>query len=150
MKSQADDKADDIVVISSLRVMRIHNSQYTFSRRNKKKNLSGLCNLLSWAMNWWEKIFLLYPRHTKYVGVYSFRFSVRPSVRSYVCSFVRSFIRSSFPHRVKVFVKVFKTSYFEDPVMDLVHIWHDGRYRSKIFISTIPIPGVALGLRSRT
>ena len=24
----------------------------------------------------------LYPRHTKYVGVYSFRFSVRPFVRS--------------------------------------------------------------------
>ena len=28
--------------------------------------------------------------------------------------------------------------------MDFIHIWHDGRYRSKIFISTIPDPGVTL------
>ena len=27
-------------------------------------------------------------------------------------------------------VKVYKTSYFEDPLMDFIHIWHDGRYRS--------------------
>ena len=80
----------------------------------------------------------------KYVGVYSFRFSVR----SYICSFVRSFV---FPSQGQSFcVKVYKTSYFEDPLMDLVHIWHDGRYRSKIFISTIPTPGVALGSRSWT
>ena len=156
----------------------------------------------------------LYPRHTKYVGVYSFRFSVRPFVRSYVRlfvrSYVRSFVRSSFRHRVKVFalkfirphilktlwwilfiygmmvdiglkflsapssprvtlgtrsrtlnfckksqgqsfcVKVYKTSYFEDPLMDFIHIWHVGRYRSKVFISTIPTPGVTLGTRSRT
>ena len=89
----------------------------------------------------------LYPRHTKYVGVYSFRFSVRLFVRSYVCSFVRSFVctfvRSFvFPSQGQSFcVKVYKTSYFEDPLMDFVHIWHDGRYRSKVFISTIPTPG---------
>ena len=78
---------------------------------------------------------LLYPRHTRYVGVYSFRFSVR----SYVRSFVRSFV---FPSQGQSFcVKVYKTSYFEDPLMDFVHIWHDGRYRSKVFISTIPTPG---------
>ena len=29
--------------------------------------------------------------------------------------------------------------------MDSVHIWHDGRYRSKVFISTIPTPGVTWG-----
>ena len=86
----------------------------------------------------------LYPRHTKYVGVYSFRFSVRTFVRLFVRSFV-------FPSQGQSFcVKVYKTSYFEDPLMDLVHIWHDGRYRSKIFIRTIPSPGVALGSRSRT
>ena len=62
---------------------------------------------------------LLYPRHTKYVGVYSFRLSVRPFVRSYV----RLFVRSSFSHRVKVFaLKFIKTSYFEDPLMDFIHI----------------------------
>ena len=25
--------------------------------------------------------------------------------------------------------------------MDVIHIWPDGRYRSKTFISTIPTPG---------
>ena len=69
------------------------------------------------------------------MGVYSFRFSVRP----FVCLYVRSFV---FPSQGQSFcVKVYKTSYFEDPLMDLVHIWHGGRYRSKIFISTIPTPG---------
>ena len=47
-------------------------------------------------------------------------------------------------------VKVYKTSYFEDPLIDFIHIWHVGRYRSKVFISTIPTPGVTLGTRSRT
>ena len=47
-------------------------------------------------------------------------------------------------------VKVYKTRYFEDPLMDFIHIWHDGRYRSKVFISTIPIPGVTFGSRSQT
>ena len=135
-----------------------------------------------------DEFHLLYPRHTKYVGVYSFRFSVHPSVRSYVRTFVHTFVRLSFRHRVKVFalkfirphilktlwwisfifgmmvdiglkflsapsppwgwpwaqghglrifvkksqgqsfcVKVYKTSYFEDPLMDFVYIWHDGR-----------------------
>ena len=163
------------------------------------------------VVGYYHFTFLLYPRHTKYVGVYSFRFSVRPFVRSYVRSFIRSFIRMSFHHRVKVFalkfirphilkilwwisfifgmmvdiglkflsapspprvwpwgqdhrlrifikksqgqsfcVKVYKTSYFEDPSMDFVHILHDGRYRSKVFVGTIPTPGVTLGSRSRT
>ena len=86
---------------------------------------------------------LLYPRHTKYVGVYSFRFSVRPFVRTFVRSYVRSFVRSFvFPSQGQSFcVKVYKTSYFEDPLMDFDYIWHDGRYRSKVFISTIPTPG---------
>ena len=93
-------------------------------------------------------ILLLYPRHTKYVGVYSFRFSVRPFIRSYERSFVRLFI---FPSQGQVFgLKFIKTSYFEDPLMDFIHIWHDGRYRSKIFISTIPTPGVTFGSWSRT
>ena len=34
--------------------------------------------------------------------------------------------------------------------MDFIHIWHVDRYRSKVFISTIPTPGVTLGSRSRT
>ena len=63
----------------------------------------------------------LYPRHTKYVGVYSFRFSVRSFVRTFVRSYVRSFV---FPSQGQSFcVKVYKTSYFEDPLMDFVHIY---------------------------
>ena len=69
------------------------------------------------------------------MGVYSFHFSVRP----FVCTFVRLFV---FPSQGQSFcVKVYKTSYFEDPSKDFVHIWHDGRYRSKVFISTIPTRG---------
>ena len=37
----------------------------------------------------------LYPRHTKYVGVYSFRFSVRSSVHSFVRAFVRLLVTGS-------------------------------------------------------
>ena len=100
---------------------------------------------LAWKIKY--TFFLLYPRHKKYMGVYSFRFSVRLFVRSYV----RSFILFVFPSQGQSFcVKVYKTSYFEDPLMDFVHIWHDGRYRSKVFISTIPTPGMTLGSRSRT
>ena len=75
-----------------------------------------------------------------------------PFVCSSVCSFIRSFVHSFiFPSQGQSFcVKVYKTSYFEDPLMDFVYIWHDGRYRSKVFISTIPTPGVTLGSRSRT
>ena len=67
----------------------------------------------------------------------------------FIRSFVRTFVR--FRHRVKdICVKVYKTLYFEDPLKDFIHIWHDGRYRSKVFISTIPTPGVTLGSRSPT
>ena len=61
-------------------------------------------------------------------------------LRTYIVrSFVRSFV---FPSQGQSFcVKVYKTSYFEDPLMDFIHIWHDGRYRSKVFISTIPTRG---------
>ena len=82
----------------------------------------------------------IFSYHTKYVGVYSFRFSVRSFVRTFVCTFVRSFV---FPSQGQSFcVKVYKTSYFEDHLMDFIHIWHDGRYRSKVFISTIPYIGL--------
>ena len=72
--------------------------------------------------------------------VFAFLF-VRSFVRSFVCLSVTG---SSFC------VKVYKASYFEDPLMDFVHIWHGGRYRSKVFISTIPTPWVTLRSRSRT
>ena len=68
-------------------------------------------------------------------GVYSFRFTVPPFVRTSVRSFI-------FPSQGQSFcIKVYKTLYFEDPLMDFIHIWHDGRYRSKVFISTIPTLG---------
>ena len=35
--------------------------------------------------------------------------------------------------------KVFRTSLFPNPVMDLVHIWYDDRYWSKILRSIISI-----------
>ena len=63
-----------------------------------------------------------------------------PFVRTFVHLFVHSFV---FPSQGQSFcIKVYKTAYFEDPLMDFIHIWHVGRYRSKVFISTIPTPGV--------
>ena len=41
---------------------------------------------------------------------------------------------------LKFYVKVFRTSLFPNPVMDLVYIWYDDRYWSKILFSTIPTP----------
>ena len=39
---------------------------------------------------------------------------------------------------VKVFVKVFKTSLFPILITDLLHLWYDDTYWSKILRSTIP------------
>ena len=41
---------------------------------------------------------------------------------------------------VKVFVKVFKTSLFPNLTTDLIHLWYDDTYWSKILHSTIPTP----------
>ena len=41
---------------------------------------------------------------------------------------------------VKVFVKVFKTSLFPNLITDLIHLWYDDTYWSKILRSTIRIP----------
>ena len=38
------------------------------------------------------------------------------------------------------YVKVFRTSLFPNPLMDLVHVCSDDRYWSKILFSTIPTP----------
>ena len=40
---------------------------------------------------------------------------------------------------VKVFVKVSKTSLFLNLITDLIHLWYDDTYWSKILCSTIPI-----------
>ena len=39
---------------------------------------------------------------------------------------------------VNVFVKVFKTSLFPNLITDLIHLWYDDTYLSKILCSTIP------------
>ena len=41
---------------------------------------------------------------------------------------------------VKVFVKVFKTSLFPNLITDLIHLWYDDTYWTKILRSTIPNP----------
>ena len=40
--------------------------------------------------------------------------------------------------KVKVFVKVFKTSLFPNLIIDLIHLWYDDTYWSKILHSIIP------------
>ena len=39
---------------------------------------------------------------------------------------------------VKVFVKVFKTSLFPNRIMDLIQLWYDYTFWSKILRSSIP------------
>ena len=82
---------------------------------------------------------LLCPWHMKYVGVYSFHICL--FVRWFVCSCVRTLVGSSFQ---KFCIKVYKTSYFEDSLMDSIHIWPDGRYRSSFYLHH-PHPGVGEG-----
>ena len=43
---------------------------------------------------------------------------------------------------LKFYVEVFRTSLFPNPLMDLVHVWYDDRYWSKILRGTIytPVP----------
>ena len=80
----------------------------------------------------------------------------RYSYQQEICLSVRPAFETLFVHTLflslgqSFCVKFYKTSYFEDPLMDFIHIWHDGRYRSKVFISTIPTPGVTYGLRLQT
>ena len=41
---------------------------------------------------------------------------------------------------LKFYIKVFRTSLFQNPMMDLVHVWYDDRYWSKNLHSAIPTP----------
>ena len=117
-------------------------------QKNKRKNVCLLCSIPN-SQSFMTLIFELNdyyytPDIRSMWGYIVFAFPfVRSFVRTYVRSFVHTFVRLFvFPSQGQSFcVKVYKTSYFEDPLMDFVHIWHDGRYRSKVFISTIPTPG---------
>ena len=44
------------------------------------------------------------------------------------------------PQILKFYVKDFRTSLFPNSMMDLVHVWYDDEYWSKISHSTIPTP----------
>ena len=48
--------------------------------------------------------------------------------------------RHRHPQMLKFYVKVFTTSLFPNSLMDLIHIWYDDRYWSKILQGTIPTP----------
>ena len=61
----------------------------------------------------------------------------------FVHLFVRTYVRSFIlPSQGQSFcVKVYKTSYFEDPLMDFIHIWHDGRCSLKFLSAPSPPQG---------
>ena len=40
----------------------------------------------------------------------------------------------------KFYIKVFRTSLFPNPSMDLMHVWYDDEHWSKILQGTIPTP----------
>ena len=44
------------------------------------------------------------------------------------------------PQMLKFLFKVLRTSLFPNPLIDLVHVWYDDRYWSKILRGTIPTP----------
>ena len=101
----------------------------------------------------------LYSRIIKTFVKFQYSLIERSSRYSYqqgICWSVRPSVEALFVHTLflswgqSFYVKVYKTSYFEDPLMDFIHIWHDGRYSSKVFIGTIPTPGVTCRSRSRT
>ena len=75
------------------------------------------------------------------VWVYSFHFS-----------FHHTYIRSSF-HHIRGYqgqsfcIKVYKTVYYKDPLMDFIYIWHGGRYRSQVLLSAIPTLGPDLEVK---
>ena len=113
---------------------------FTLHRRNAAWPpwLFQLPVIIASNFTYWKVII---PPTYEVCGVYSFRCSVRPFVRTFVCSFV-------FPSQGQSSsVKVYKTSYFEDPLIDFVHIWYDGRYRSKVFYQHHPHPGGDLGVK---
>ena len=62
-------------------------------------------------------------------------------------SAVESAFQSPIPNGSKFYVNVYKTLYYEDPLIDFIHIWPDGRYRSKVFISTDPTPGDSFAVK---
>ena len=48
---------------------------------------------------------------------------------------------------LKFCVKGFKISYFLNPCMDLLYVWYDNRYWSKILFGTIPTPAYVLKVK---
>ena len=57
---------------------------------------------------------------------------------SYCTTLGVSKVLASASTNVKVFFKVFKTSLFPKLITDLIHLWYDYTYWSKILRSTIP------------
>ena len=50
---------------------------------------------------------------------------------------------------LKFYVKLFRTSLFPNPMMDLVNVWYDDGYCSKILQSTVPTPIHDLKVKDR-
>ena len=48
---------------------------------------------------------------------------------------------------LQICVEVFKIFLFLNPCMDLLYIWHDNRYWSKIIFGTIPITAYDLEVK---
>ena len=59
------------------------------------------------------------------------------------------YVCSSFHHiRGESFcIKVYETLYYKDPLMDFIYILHDGKCRSKVLLSAIPITGPDLEVK---
>ena len=49
--------------------------------------------------------------------------------------------------KFKFYINVFKKLSFPNSMMDMVHIWYDDRYWSKVLFSTIPTPACGLKIK---
>ena len=50
----------------------------------------------------------------------------------------------NFHVKVKIFALQFIQLYYQDPLMNFLYIWHDGSYRSRVLLSTIPTQSMTL------
>ena len=84
---------------------------------------------------------------------FHYRLTERLSGYSYqqgICSVEALFVHTLFlSYGQSFYFKVYKTLYYEDPLMDFIHIWPDGRYRKFLSAPTLPWR-ITLGSRSQT
>ena len=125
-----------------------------------KKNLRGFCagyvehqvpinNMILFHLKWWMDTnrfiqgMSIHPPDPNAILFSSLeqrsgRAIVLPPASALVLALALGLVLASASTNVKVFVKVFKASLFPNLITDLIHLWNDDTYWSKILRRTIP------------